>query len=219
MGVLYSQLVPSISHRNNCVATIWGVLLECVPYWDAFLFLSGGFFMNNIKKSMFHLITLVFVIFTLLSLLIPLVSIDMDVDLGLLGKISQNSNITGFDFITEFGSIFERDWMYIFTGFVCLGQLIISAMLIIVNLLVVSLSDETLTKKIYVLSIIICTFFTILFMVGGFLLFSDIKNMSGVGTSQSSNVIKISTLSFIPLIVDVILILAFSVLNIVNAED
>ncbi len=30
----------SISIMRNCVATIWSVLLECVPYWGAlFLFL------------------------------------------------------------------------------------------------------------------------------------------------------------------------------------
>lgn len=175
---------------------------------------------NNIKNNLIHSITQILAIFSILSLLFPLVKIEVDANIPLLGKIMTNMNINGFDFITGFSSIFDHDWRSVLTGFVCLLQLVFSAILIIVNLLIVSINDEDIIKKFSIVSIVICTLFLVLFVVSGFLLIYDIKSML-VGKIENIDLtsVKISSLSYIPLIIDAVLIFAFVLVNIVNQED
>ncbi len=174
------------------------------------------------KKYVFNFITLIIAIFSLLSLLIPL--LDVQIELNIFDKISNNTSINGFDFITNFSSAINQSWIYKFASIVCLLQLVFSILLILGNLFISILFDEEKVKKISIISIIICMVFAILFLLVGIFLVSEIKSSVGNEFSKPDYTnmygsVKILTLSYIPIIIQVVLIFALFMFNAISKTD
>ncbi len=103
-------------------------------------------------------------------------------------------------------------------------QLVFSILLILGNLFISILFDEEKVKKISIISIIICMVFAMLFLLVGIFLVSEIKSSVGNEFSKPDYTnkygsVKILTLSYIPIIVQVVLIFALFMFNAISKTD
>lgn len=92
------------------------------------------------------------------------------------------------------------------------------------NLFISILFDEEKVKKISIISIIICMVFAMLFLLVGIFLVSEIKSSVGNEFSKPDYTnmygsVKILTLSYIPIIIQVVLIFALFMFNAISKTD
>lgn len=175
---------------------------------------------KNVTKYVLNIITLMIAIFMLLSLLFPLISVNIDmkvINVELKNLTSKN----GFDFITNFSALMDvSNWTLTLGCIVCLLQLIVSVLLIIINLFASFMFDEDKVKKVSIITIIISLVFAFMLVVSGILIVSELSKTIGANLGNSDDgYVKISTLSYIPLIIDIVFVLLFFVCNMLSKTD
>ncbi len=172
---------------------------------------------KNVAKYVLNIVTLMIAIFMLLSLLFPLISVNIDMKV-INVEFKNLTSKNGFDFISNFSTFMDNsNWTIKLGCIVCILQLIVSIVLIIGNLFASFILDEDKVKKVSIITIIISLFFALMLVISGIFIVSELSNTIGTNIGNSADgVVKISTLSYIPIIIDIVFVLLFFVCNMLS---